>query len=730
MGSEDLQKRLESIGIPSPIVNTLIEESGAESIEDLDMLSESDLKAWGFKVVHFKKFEKFMDGAREKRVAASGPDVPQKTLGTASDGQSAGHRSSKETKDESEKDGGKNAKSKGAGEDQKDLGRAMARAHKAKLERLLSQDEDNWRALDKYRKNWPKGTIVIHDGREARTDTEVDYEYEVILKFKDGSTSSWVPVNDLTVKWPVGCHVRCNGRFGTIIMPPDSDEEVKLYWGGNNLTSSYINVKELDRVQYETQCPHCSRTVQRHGRPFDDGRTIKCPYETCRGSFQKLKCPSCDKVNLWKQADHPEGSVSACWNCKTNFAGIGCPRCHQIMTRSGNNARAFTCGGVTLCPYQFCGVKFAFIDCYHCKQVIHRFGSSRSDTVQSFSSGKVLNCPYANCKKSFQVVDCPHCDKKLWWGKANYKQGVKTECWSCKKDFAVMACPHCDRDIIRSRGAITSFTNGDPNKCPYEDCRKEFAITFCTHCDRAVWRTEAPIRSFNDGRVMTCPYDDCRKKEQRLDCPHCGKSNCWMSADHIEGAKSKCRNCQEDFAAMPCPHCSQIITRSRGPVSDFGNGNVNRCPYENCRKQFAKVKCLHCNQLAVRQTEPVSTFADGRKMVCPYKDCGRKQQLLNCPHCNIGNWWKDANLKLGAKVNCRSCKKDFAHLMCFHCDRAMLRTSNVSSFNDGSTIVCPYEDCRKKQQMMWCSTCATPNYWAEANRGSSPVCCKCGNRLD
>lgn len=109
------------------------------------------------------------------------------------------------------------------------------------------------------------------------------------------------------------------------------------------------------------------------------------------------------------------------------------------------------------------------------------------------------------------------------------------------------SCPHCLQTVVRSRGRVLSFCDGNVNTCPYEDCQKRFAQVSCPHCTRTMfYYKNGGIGGFNDGQPHTCPFDDCRKSFQQVFCPHCNRTNSFLDSV-ADQSRCSCCNCKKSF---------------------------------------------------------------------------------------------------------------------------------------------------------------------------------------
>ena len=198
-----------------------------------------------------------------------------------------------------------------------------------------------------------------------------------------------------------------------------------------------------------------------------------------------------------------------------------------------------------------------------------------------------------------------------------------------------------------------------------------------------------------------------------LICPTCHSVQItYRGEDVIE----PCSICSEKFMYLKCYHCKKKIYFKN---QNFTDGVNIRCPYEGCGKYFCKSSCGVCE----RTLYFPDRYQEGSKVKCPFKDCGEEYYKVLCPNemCNSKITYKtvkevtqgDAQppalpYREGLNVCCKKCKTSFQKITCYQCLRRLVWTE-PNSMVEGQKIECPYDDCKKCFNKIYCPHCQKCN---------------------
>jgi hypothetical protein len=200
-------------------------------------------------------------------------------------------------------------------------------------------------------------------------------------------------------------------------------------------------------------------------------------------------------------------------------------------------------------------------------------------------------------------------------------------------------------------------------------------------------------------------YDD-------LLCPSClNPQKTYRAEESFEA----CSYCKEKFIYQKCYHCKKKIYFNS---QNFSDGVNIKCPYADCSKWFCKSSCGVCSSTLYFPDR----YQEGSKVKCPFKTCGEEFYKVICPNekCNakivfkggkVGDNQADqssAGYKDGTTINCNACGTIFQKTSCYECLRKLVWLS-PNRLVEGQKIVCPYEDCGKSVNKIYCPHCSKCN---------------------
>ena len=431
-------------------------------------------------------------------------------------------------------------------------------------------------------------------------------------------------------------------------------------------------------------CAYCDKKIYMkiHPEGLDynglNGFNINCPYESCSKTFYFTKCIKCQRAQKQKKYIKEGTTITCIYNdCKSEYFQINCPikYCPDLISiEKPRIHKNFPLGAMNIHKKE-CEVMYQKVNCFYCWRPIV-YLSSVTHKNKYIECQKVI-CPYNDCKRSFNRIICPNCYSENYVNDGWYKMGSKIKCNKCKEYFGKILCPSCgkintcERNYFKSGFIKCGFSNclkenymincifcrklnifnqlpinGQKIKCGY--CENTFNEVLCPFCSLI---NPFPLSDFCYGKVYKCKYLNCLKEFQFLMCPKCLLYT--FEKDHQEGRKLKCDECNTLFMNWGCPFCkSNIMDKD----STLNLGQMVKCPAKHCRKEYSFIKCTKCQKL-IFSKENESLL--GKCVKCPYKDCG-EFTLLN---------------------------------ICRLCDKRLIYSGRISSYNDGDTIKCP--NCKK-----------------------------------
>jgi hypothetical protein len=199
-----------------------------------------------------------------------------------------------------------------------------------------------------------------------------------------------------------------------------------------------------------------------------------------------------------------------------------------------------------------------------------------------------------------------------------------------------------------------------------------------------------------------------------LICPCCLNPQSTLRAEDTYEA---CSYCKEKFSYQKCYHCKRkVYFKSQ----NFTDGVNIKCPYSDCNKWFCKSSCGVCNSTLYFPDR----YQEGTKVKCPFKTCGQEYYKIICPNdkCNSRIVFKPSNnnensldssnslgcYKEGNTVACGVCKITFQKISCYECLRKLVWIG-PNKMIEGQKLVCPYEDCNKSVNKIFCPHCQKCN---------------------
>ena len=403
---------------------------------------------------------------------------------------------------------------------------------------------------------------------------------------------------------------------------------------------------------------------------------IYCPYKLCEKVFYFTECIKCKRAQKQKKFIKEGESIECIYeDCKFVYIQNNCSMLHCTDITSIEKNQMFSNFPQGILTNHINKIMYQKINCFYCWRPIV-YLSSVTHKNKYIECQKVI-CPYNDCKKAFNRIICSHCYSENYVNDGWYKMGSKIKCNKCKEYFGKILCPSCgkintcERNYFKSGFIKCGFSNclkenymincifcrklnifnqlpinGQKIKCGY--CENTFNEVLCPFCSLI---NPFPLSDFCYGKVYKCKYLNCLKEFQFLMCPKCLLYT--FEKDHQEGRKLKCDECNTLFMNWGCPFCkSNIMDKD----STLNLGQMVKCPAKHCRKEYSFIKCTKCQKL-IFSKENESLL--GKCVKCPYKDCG-EFTLLN---------------------------------ICRLCDKRLIYSGRISSYNDGDTIKCP--NCKK-----------------------------------
>ena len=174
-----------------------------------------------------------------------------------------------------------------------------------------------------------------------------------------------------------------------------------------------------------------------------------------------------------------------------------------------------------------------------------------------------------------------------------------------------------------------------------------------------------------------------------------------------------CQSCSSSFTFIRCFFCSKPL---------YFKNRINfelvtiKCPYKNCMKSFSISSCNVCK---------VPVYFSGRFPVqCPNKKCQNYFAKLKCPiqSCNNSITYqgkKTDNFPPYIETNINECALHNPHFFfqkmnCEHCSRILL-WSYPDICIKGQKVICPYEDCKKTFNKVYCPKCYKANIFPKGS---------------
>lgn len=208
--------------------------------------------------------------------------------------------------------------------------------------------------------------------------------------------------------------------------------------------------------------------------------------------------------------------------------------------------------------------------------------------------------------------------------------------------------------------------------------------------------------------------DNSEPNPEQLKCIFCFKG---ISNESIITSKSGetylCTSCFSTFTFVRCFFCSKPIYYKN--KINFELTNL-KCPYSKCAKSFSITSCDVCK---------VPVYFSGKFPVkCPNKKCHNYFAKLKCPSqsCNNiityqGN--KDSNFPPYIEGNINECKNHqkpliFQKLNCEHCCKILVWIY-PEIYIKGQLVFCPYENCKKVFNKVYCPKCLKGNIFPKGS---------------
>ena len=330
-------------------------------------------------------------------------------------------------------------------------------------------------------------------------------------------------------------------------------------------------MKESEQIIFQKiSCYYCLRPIvfistESYRNMYFESMRVKCPYENCQKSFNRLVCsnPRCCNIIYMELGLFRMGQRIKCQKCDNKFSKILCVSCLRMIPLEKN---IFKYGPLD-CRYNSCSKKNIYAICLHCEQ-LNFFKNLEIPLIPGLS----IQCGNKDCLKLFNIVYCPGCHELNPFPKGDFVFGRPYKCKYtaiCSKTFLILICPNC-----WNYSRMIDDVEGKKYTCNH--CSKLLANFQCPHCKACILDKNS---FFNFGQMIKCPK--CLKLFSFFRCYDCKRLI--YSKTEILGKLIECQYCHKNSVNIICPLCKSKISYSKRD-SDISNEEEISCP--NCQKKF------------------------------------------------------------------------------------------------------------------------------------------------
>jgi hypothetical protein len=260
----------------------------------------------------------------------------------------------------------------------------------------------------------------------------------------------------------------------------------------------------------------------------------------------------------------------------------------------------------------------------------------------------------------------------------------------------------------------------DPYGIVKQDKDDKSLYIICFHCKEKIKTKLYDIKENFLLNFQNFKCDKCNQFNFITVCPQC-KYIQQMNEFKSEGESFTCSNpeCNYSYLQTLCPikNCQEMFYFPvKKNFANSPNGLIHTHMADKIKKNeliiFQKISCFFCCRPIVFYSTELNrnAYYETMPIKCFYPDCQKSFHRIICSNNKCYNiiYKEFGTYKIGQKITCEKCEKNFSKILCVNCFRVIPLEKNIFKYGE---LECRYKSCSKKNNYAICFYCNQLNYF-------------------